>query len=132
MYPRSPTSTGYTLTSTTTAHTNGTGPDESHNLVVVGAVMLSGMVFVNMCVVGGWYALKKKPGTSPSMPILFLYFTLSLSLSPLLSLLSLPPPPLTLDQQRMTIRRQEIQPVRLWGPCLTSSCISRTFKWVNV
>jgi serine/threonine protein kinase len=27
--------------------------------------MLSGMVFVNMCVVGGWYALKKKPEEDP-------------------------------------------------------------------
>eukprot|EP00026_Physarum_polycephalum_P005873 Phypoly_transcript_05912.p1 GENE.Phypoly_transcript_05912~~Phypoly_transcript_05912.p1 ORF type:complete len:446 (+),score=31.19 Phypoly_transcript_05912:139-1476(+) len=50
------------LTSSTGTTTNGTTPPKNqHDLVVVGAVMLSGMVFVNMCVVGGWYALKKKP-----------------------------------------------------------------------
>lgn len=50
---------------TTSSTTNGTAPPhtkEPKSLVVVGAVMLSGMVFVNICVVGGWYALKKKNG----------------------------------------------------------------------
>lgn len=56
-------STTHATITTTASTTNGTDPitPEPHSLVVVGAVMLSGMVFVNMCVVGGWYALKKKP-----------------------------------------------------------------------
>lgn len=71
------TTTADLTSSTSTSTTNGTVPPRSqHDLVVVGAVMLSGMVFVNMCVVGGWYALKKKPenedaesgnGTGPSV-----------------------------------------------------------------
>lgn len=66
-----------TLTSSTTSPTassltgstttgNNTLPQTQHSIVVVGAVMLSGMVFVNICVVGGWYALKKKPENEDS------------------------------------------------------------------
>jgi len=58
--------TASTLTGSSTTSTNGTIPLAQHSLVVVGAVMLSGMVFVNICVVGGWYALKKKPENEDS------------------------------------------------------------------